>query len=62
MQSITIPVNTTANIAYNKAEVGFDTHTPHAHALHNVGSIPGATKSLCKIDEKFWLDVEDSPG
>ena len=54
-------VKTTADIAYNEAEVGFDSHTPHAHALRDVGVIPDAPEKMLKLDEDFWLDVEDSP-
>lgn len=46
-------VKTTADMAYNEAEVGFDSHSPHAqHALHDVGVIPDAAENIIKLDEK----------
>ena len=42
-------VKTTADIAYNEAEVGFDSHTPHARALRDVGIIPDAPEKLSLI-------------
>ena len=36
-------------------------HTPHARALRDVGVIPDAPEKILKLDEDFWLDVEDSP-
>ena len=54
-------VKTTADIAYNEAEVGFDRLSPHATALHGVGVIPSATDKPVKIDNECWLDVQDAP-
>lgn len=54
-------VKTTADIAYNEARVGIDSHSPHAHALCDVGVIPNAAENMLKLGEEFWLDVQDSP-
>lgn len=48
----------TADIAYNKAEMGLISHLPNAHALQDVGVTPDAAEQPIKMDQDFWLDIQ----